>query len=645
MESGTVIDHDGVVVDLAELDSHRVLEALSETCQAERRAAAWKLQLAAHWADLHSGDALDDNSSALPGTERPTTIGGDGTPSIGEFAAADFAAVAGLSPSAGTRLIAAALDLRHRFPTTWDRVCRGEVETWICCKITIDTRYLSLEAARRVDAAIAPFLTSLPPGRLFTLVEAKALEADPAAAKARAQLAQADRYVRRGRSNVLGVMAVSARGLAGDVLQFTAACDKVASILAWKGDPDSADIRRSKALGYLGNPLRHAQLLAEYQGRDKRQDVDRDGLINDQSGDGQVDEDRPGQGGQECAQPARAGGRDRRDGGMEGPARGGQNLGERPAPSLNQGDHDAPGPMGGDHVAAGRHRSGWNPPVGPHQDQDRAGLEGTGAEVNRFAGEIDDVDEPMLIFESDLHPADHELSEPLPNLGAPCPQPSLDDQLIVDYAGELQAMFERHRVSPRELLPKTTVYLHLDRDTLMSGSGVVRGEGIGPITPDQFTHWIRGTSLTVTPVLDPNNTPAVDGYEASDRLKDALRMINPAEVFPYGTNTSRDVDHDHAIPYRPPPDGPPGQTSIENVNRLGRRAHRLKTHGGWQVRIPEPGTTLWRNRYGWHFLTNPAGTHPLGNGAYARDLWRAADKSITADLYPPPGDATIQLVG
>ncbi len=126
------------MVDLGVLDSDDVLDALKETCRAERRAAAWKLQLAAHWADLYSGDALDQNSSALPGTERARQLGGDGTPTVGEFAAGEFAAVAGVSTSAGSRLIAAALDLRHRFPMIWDRVRRGEVEVWSCTKIATD---------------------------------------------------------------------------------------------------------------------------------------------------------------------------------------------------------------------------------------------------------------------------------------------------------------------------------------------------------------------------------------------------------------------------------------------------------------------------------------------------------------------------
>ncbi len=243
------------------------------------------------------------------------------------------------------------------------------------------------------------------------------------------------------------------------------------------------------------------------------------------------------------------------------------------------------------------------------------------ARPRRVRGDRLDLDRrksPLIdpvITENDLHPAE------------------IDPYVPINYAAELQTILDRYRISPRDLLPKTVVYLHVDRDTLLKNSGVARAEDVGPITADQFKHWIRGKHLTITPVIDPANTPAVDSYQTSGRLKDALRMIMPAEAFPYGTNTGRRIDHDHAVPYRPPPDGPPGQTSTEGVLRLGRLPHRLKTHGGWKVRTPETGTTVWRSPHGWYFLTNQAGTLPLGNGDYAHTIWDTMINDFTATRY------------
>jgi hypothetical protein len=55
-----------------------------------------------------------------------------------------------------------------------------------------------------------------------------------------------------------------------------------------------------------------------------------------------------------------------------------------------------------------------------------------------------------------------------------------------------------------------------------------------------------------------------------------------------------------------------------------RRHHNQKTHGGWQVRQPEPGTWLWRSPHRKIYLVNATGTHPLGDTAFAAAIWRAA---------------------
>ena len=707
MESGAaVIDGDGVVVELADLDVDQSLGFLAGAFKLEVRAESNQLRIAAHWADLHSGDALAHNTTALPGREQPRTIGGDGTPTIGEFCVGEFAAVAGLSTATGSKLIADAVDLRHRYPMIWARICRYEVQIWICRKIANQTRHLSLEAARYVDAAVAPYLSSLPPGRLFTLVEAKLIEADPADAEARAKLAQANRFVRTGRTTDCGIKTLIARAEAGDVIMFTALCDRIAQILGLKGDPDPLDVRRSKAIGIIANPIRTIGLLAEYEGRDvttppepapdTMDETDHawspgtsgfrspswsqgsSGFRSLSLSKGRPDDLAPWPGPTEPSRRDPAGQcstdpapeevfepdpfRDQEpldaeaSGDRESPPE--LDPGDGPDappdpgafrdrdPSAQPGSVEVPAPAG-DSSAFNDHESFGQP--GTFEDlalaadtttfEDPGFLTGLGT----FDGSESSADLPArpaseesaaivdhgpaqeptddpVITENDLHPAE------------------IDPYVPINYAAELQTILDRYRISPRDLLPKTVVYLHVDRDTLLKNSGVARAEDVGPITADQFKHWIRGKHLTITPVIDPANTPAVDSYQTSGRLKDALRMIMPAEAFPYGTNTGRRIDHDHAVPYRPPPDGPPGQTSTEGVLRLGRLPHRLKTHGGWKVRTPETGTTVWRSPHGWFFLTNQAGTLPLGNGDYAHTIWDTMINDFTATRHPDETD-------
>ncbi len=104
-------------------------------------------------------------------------------------------------------------------------------------------------------------------------------------------------------------------------------------------------------------------------------------------------------------------------------------------------------------------------------------------------------DDESEITETDLHPAE------------------VDPYLPVNYAAEFQAILDKYRIKPRDLLPKTVVYLHVDRDTILNNTGVVRVEDIGPITADQFKHWLRWKHVTITPVIDPDNTPAIDSYQ------------------------------------------------------------------------------------------------------------------------------------
>jgi hypothetical protein len=74
--------------DLVGLDAAGTLAAAEANEHTLIKAETRRLHLAAHWADLHAGDALA--KSRLPGIERPIRLGGDGTPTVGDFAAAEL---------------------------------------------------------------------------------------------------------------------------------------------------------------------------------------------------------------------------------------------------------------------------------------------------------------------------------------------------------------------------------------------------------------------------------------------------------------------------------------------------------------------------------------------------------------------------
>src|SRR5262245_24255733 len=112
----------GELTELSEMSEDEVLDAAGVRAAAITRAEIELIELAYHWAVLHSPERLDPAESALPGREKATMFGGAGTPMVTEFAAAAFGARIGRSPHAASRLIADALDLQHRHPQLWARV-------------------------------------------------------------------------------------------------------------------------------------------------------------------------------------------------------------------------------------------------------------------------------------------------------------------------------------------------------------------------------------------------------------------------------------------------------------------------------------------------------------------------------------------
>ena len=173
-----------------------------------------------------------------------------------------------------------------------------------------------------------------------------------------------------------------------------------------------------------------------------------------------------------------------------------------------------------------------------------------------------------------------------------------------------------------------------------------------PVSAQYVRDFLGPTSrFTIKPVIDLAGQAPVDAYEVPDRLREAVHLRTPADVFPYASNTSRRMDLDHTRPYR---HGAPaagdasacdddpatradgtravsgartGQTGMDNLGPLGRFHHRVRTHGNWAVEQPFPGIYLWRAPHGSIYLVDHTGTRKvndpwpktMGNGNGAHD--------------------------
>jgi hypothetical protein len=136
---------------------------------------------------------------------------------------------------------------------------------------------------------------------------------------------------------------------------------------------------------------------------------------------------------------------------------------------------------------------------------------------------------------------------------------------------------------------------------------------------DKIAEWLGHRNVVVKPVIDLNHMPAVDAYEIPDRLDEAVDLRNPADCFPYATNTKTHGtgrgDTDHTRKYEWPTRGgppPPNQTRLANLGRLTRFHHRIKTFGHWKVIQIASGSWLWHSPHGYTYLVDHTGTTPLG---------------------------------
>lgn len=162
---------------------------------------------------------------------------------------------------------------------------------------------------------------------------------------------------------------------------------------------------------------------------------------------------------------------------------------------------------------------------------------------------------------------------------------------------------DRRRRAPR---PTAELVIHL-----APGSGLGRCDELGPALMQQVTQWLGHSRVTVRPVVDLSDDPAVDSYEIPNAIARVVRWRNPYEVFPWSTRRSPGLDLDHTRPFVQGPGAPPGQTRPDNLGPLSRRVHNAKTHAGWRIEQPQPGVFEWVSRLGYRYRVDGSGSQEI----------------------------------
>lgn len=170
-----------MISDVLDLDAAAVLSASEELTREQRERDVDLLRLVLQWADLH-GD--DPGEGRVLGSDQLIDYGGEGTPLVRELCWAELAIARQTSLVSTRHLAADALDLRHRLPLVWAAVQDLRLPVWVARKVAAMSRSLSKDAVGLVDIAVAT-AADQSPGRILAIAEAKVIEADPDAHRAR----------------------------------------------------------------------------------------------------------------------------------------------------------------------------------------------------------------------------------------------------------------------------------------------------------------------------------------------------------------------------------------------------------------------------------------------------------------------------
>ncbi|HJQ87391.1 MAG TPA: hypothetical protein VJ820_08025, partial [Propionibacteriaceae bacterium] len=173
--------------------------------------------------------------------------------------------------------------------------------------------------------------------------------------------------------------------------------------------------------------------------------------------------------------------------------------------------------------------------------------------------------EPDLASEPEAVSEPHPASEPeaaSPETASE-PEPAWESEAEVETDDHQSlSMTASPEFDAKAARPRVVLHFHLAEAALRTGQAIVRPEDGDPITLDQLVEFLGRTrcQVRIQPVLNPTEVAAVDGYEIPAQLRAAVRALQVADVFPFGTCLSQNMDLDHTERYLPTDyGGPPGQ--------------------------------------------------------------------------------------
>jgi hypothetical protein len=190
-------------------------------------------------------------------------------PAVAWDAGAPFAAALGVSTSAGEAMIRDAQVLRHRMPHVWERMLDHEIPVWRARRIAQAIAGKPEDVAADLDEAIAPVAEKVGPVTLDRLIGEAMMRLYPEQVELARLEALETRHATLHESSLTaaGVGETTIRADWKDLTDFDETLSQVAARLAEEDaaadrQPESLDVRRSRAVGVLADPEAAAALLA-----------------------------------------------------------------------------------------------------------------------------------------------------------------------------------------------------------------------------------------------------------------------------------------------------------------------------------------------------------------------------------------------
>lgn len=241
-----------------ELSAAGLLAEAAQALGVRRAAEVAEIELAVQWAVLHGEPSGERDPMVSPG--------GEGTPSLREYAVPELAMARETHPATTRTLVADGLDLVHRLPLTWAKVRAGECEPWVARKVAVLSRRVPAADMGVVDRAVAAAIGGHAPATVLELARAKVVEADPEGHAMERERSRHERYVTLSRADEFGFRHVIARVRSGDAAWLDAMVDRVADILALEhGHDHNRGELRADALGWLARPADLLRLLLDHR--------------------------------------------------------------------------------------------------------------------------------------------------------------------------------------------------------------------------------------------------------------------------------------------------------------------------------------------------------------------------------------------